>query len=169
MTQAGPPPYQPVPPPPPRKRRRALVITLLIVVPLLLCCGGVAVFAFVRDDDGTTAAEAPSSEATSTSAAPKPKRESDGAGKAEVGECINLYTVPAPSPTASLQPGEDPPDEEVTASERVRCAKGTHQVLKRFDETVDREVCQDVRGTDSAYYQDGSGRSDDFVLCLKKR
>jgi hypothetical protein len=163
---------QPAQPP---KRNRTVLIVLAIVVPLvLLCCGGFAAFAFLSDDDAPTgAAPSPTSgtpAAAATTAAPEgPTREEDGAERAKVGECIDIYSIPAPSPTATPLPGETPPSEAVTATERVRCAAGTYEVLRRIDDTVDVAACANVRNADTTYSHDHSLDSLDFVLCLRER
>lgn len=164
--------YQPPPAypmqPPPKKKSPLLLIFGILGISLLLCCGGFSAWALATADDratndGGTATVDP----TSSPSPAKPKRETDGADKAKVGDCINIYSLPAPSPTAT--PSE-PTSQTVSASERVACAPGGYEVLKRIDATTADAACDAVTGTTSQYVSDQPlSQSDDFVLCLKKR
>jgi hypothetical protein len=159
---AGPPVGYPVQPPP-RKKSKVGLILALIFIPLFLCCGGFSIFALLtaddRDSDGGSTARPGVSQT--------PLREKDGASKAKIGECINVYSLPAPTPTATPA---TPTSQTVTATERIPCAPGTYQVLKRIDATTDGNACSAVPTATSQYVADRPlSKSDDFVLCLKKQ
>ena len=150
------------PQPPPRKSRTGLIIGVVLGGALLLCCGGFSVYALVADESDSV-----STPSVSTSPTPAP-REKDGAAKAKIAECLNVYSLPAPTPTAT--PPASPSSQVVTATERVPCGPGNYEVLKRVEDTADGAVCAGVTGATSQYVSDDPiGKSDDFVLCLKKR
>ncbi len=162
-----PPPAYPMQPPPPKKKSPLLLIFGILGVSLLLCCGGFSAWALATADDRANTDDSATAEPTSSPSPAKPKRETDGADKAKVGDCINIYSLPAPSPTAT--PSE-PTSQTVSASERVPCAPGGYEVLKRIDATTADAACAAVTGTTSQYVSDQPlSQSDDFVLCLKKR
>jgi hypothetical protein len=151
------------PQPPPRKSRAGLIILAILGGLLVLCCGGFGVFTLASGDSSD------SSNTTGVSTSPTPPpREKDGAAKAKIAECLNVYSLPAPTPTATTS--ASPSSQVVTATERVPCRPGSYEVLKRFGGTTDGAVCGDVTGATSQYVSDDPiGKSDDFVLCLKKR
>lgn len=163
----GPPMGYPVQPPPPKKKSKVGIIAALIGVMLFLCCGGFSAWALATADDRENETSGAAAPATAATTSPTPSREKDGASKAKIGECINVYSLPAPSPTAT--PATET-SQVVTASERVPCAPGGYQVLKRFDATTNGAVCSSVTGATSQYVADQSlSTSEDFVLCLKKQ
>jgi hypothetical protein len=151
------------PQPPPRKSRAGVIILAIVGGLLVLCCGGFSVYTLVGGDSSDPV----SGPSTSSSPTPPP-REKDGAAKAKVAECLNVYSLPAPTPTATTP--ASPSSQVVTATERIPCRPGSYEVLKRIGGTVDGAVCGGVPGATSQYVSDDPiGKSDDFVLCLKKR
>jgi hypothetical protein len=162
---SGQPMGYPMQPPPPKKKSKAgLLIAAILGVMLFLCCGGFSVWALATADER----EKESGGVAEPSTSPTPSREKDGASKAKIGQCINVYSLPAPTPTATPTTETS---QVVTATERVPCGTpGGYQVLKRFDATTSGEVCSSVTGATSQYVADQSlSTSEDFVLCLKKQ
>jgi hypothetical protein len=141
---------------PARQGRSATAIGVIIVVVLLAIGGATAAAVFLTrgDDTGKKGANSPnpSSSAPSSPASPTSTANAD-AKVAQVGDCL-----------VNKGSAKDPDMQKVT------CAAGTYQVLKRLNGTADYKQCDGTPNlTDWYYFDHPSENSQDFVLCLKKR
>jgi hypothetical protein len=149
--------------PPPRKRGSGLLVTVIVVLAVLVCGGGAAGAYFLlkgrssatASRAGNAGASATPTGAAPTTAAPSPSQDDTGeddAVAAKAGDClVNQGTNDKP------------------LMQKVTCAAGAFEVLKRFDGTDDVKKCDGVKDYAFNYTFKSDIPTKNFVLCMKKR